>query len=339
MSIPVTMRASRLLAAKTLVVEEVPTPALESTDVLVLVAAVGLCGSDVHFYDHGRVGDLVVEQPLTLGHEASGTIVAVGADVRTSRIGERVAIEPQRHCRFCDYCRTGRYNLCARMRFASAPPVDGAFSEFIAVPTDFAHPIPDTMSFDAAAMAEPLSVAIAAVRKAGVVPGGSVLITGAGPIGIAAVQAARAYGATDIIVSDPLPRRRAAAATYGATETLDPVSDERLPEESVDAFIDASGASGAIVDGLRRLRRGGTAVLVGMGAEEFPLDLFLLQSRELQVVGLFRYVDTWPTAIALIATGSVDVESMVTAGFDLDHVDEAMRRNKDDDVMKLVIRP
>jgi L-iditol 2-dehydrogenase len=337
-NLPITMRAAVLTRAREVSVEEVPVPQMETSDVLVRIASVGLCGSDVHFYEEGRVGDLVVDKPLILGHEASGTIVAVGDDVDEVRVGQRVAIEPQRPCRQCTYCLTGRYNLCERMQFFSAPPIDGAFAEYLAVPADFAYPIDDGISDDAAALIEPLSVAIAAVRKANVVPGSSLLVAGAGPIGILVAQAARAFGATEIVVFDPLEARRIAAARYGATRTVDPLA-EQLDEKSMDAFIDASGVAAAVQAGLRALRPSGRCILVGMGSATIALDVFLVQSRELSVSGLFRYVDTWPTAIALVASGAVELDSLVTERFPLEGVAHAAERNGDAHVMKFVIEP
>jgi L-iditol 2-dehydrogenase len=337
-NVPATMRASVLLGPRMLEVRRVPVPPVGPDDVLVQISAVGVCGSDVHFYEDGRVGDLRVERPLILGHEASGRIVAVGDRVAPERVGERVAIEPQRPCRHCRYCRDGRYKLCEQMQFFSAPPVDGAFAEFLAVPDDFTYPVPDSLSDAAAALLEPLSVAIAAVRAAHVSAGSSLLIAGAGPIGILTAQAARAFGATRIIVSDPLEARRKIASAYGATATLDPAS-EQPQEESVDAFIDASGAAPAVLAGLRALARGGRAILVGMGSPTIALDVFLLQSRELSVQGLFRYVDTWPTAIELAVNGAVDLDSLVTARLPLESVGFALEHNADEQAIKFVIEP
>jgi L-iditol 2-dehydrogenase len=338
MEIPETMRAALLTSARNLVVTTVPVPRLEPFDVLVRITAVGLCGSDVHFFENGRIGDLVVENPLILGHEASGTIVAVGTAVDSRRIGDRVAIEPQRPCGRCHYCLTGRYNLCENIQFFSAPPFDGAFAEYLAVPSNFAYSISDTISDYAAALIEPLSVAIAAVRKANVVPGSSLLVSGAGPIGILVAQAAKAFGAHRIVVSDPLSARRALAMRFGATAVIDPRS-EQVDEKSVHAYIDASGVSSAVEAGLRALRPGSSAILVGMGSPTVPLDVFLLQSRELSVSGLFRYVDTWPTAIALTASGAVELDALVTDVFGLDRLEYAMLHNGDENVMKYIIEP
>ncbi len=338
MNVPGTMRAAVLTRPRTIEIRRVPVPQMLRGDVLVRVASVGLCGSDVHFYEDGRVGDLSVDEPLILGHEASGTIIAAEAEVDSARIGERVAIEPQRPCRRCNYCLTGRYNLCESMQFFSAPPIDGAFAEYIAVPADFAYPIGDRISDDAAALIEPLSVAIAAVRKAEIVPGSRLLITGAGPIGLLVAAAARAFGAVEIIMSDPLAARRGASASHGATRMLDPAI-ESPAEKSVDAFIDASGSSAAVLQGMRSIRPGGRCVLVGMGSPTIPIDVFLLQSRELSVEGLFRYVDTWPTAIALVESGAVELDSLVSEHVPLERLAWAMDHNADADILKFIVQP
>ncbi len=337
-AVPGAMRASFLLSPEVLEVREVPTPVPGEGEVLVQPASVGLCGSDVHFWEKGRIGDLVVEEPLILGHEVAGRIVAVGPGVDESRIGERVAVDPQRPCRRCRYCHDGRYNLCRLVEFPSAPPVHGAFAEYMRAPSDFAFAVPDSVSDHAAALAEPLSVGIAAVRKANVRPGDRVFVAGAGPIGILTAAAAAAYGASMVVVSDPLSSRREIALAHGATAVVDPRTDA-LEDESFDAFIDTSGVAVAITAGLRTLSAGGKGVLVGMGTPSVELDLFLLQSRELQIEGLFRYVNTWQVALDLIASGAVEVESLVSGVFGLDDIDESMRRNSEPGTMKFIIDP
>lgn len=336
-TVPATMRAAFLDGPQRLEVRETTTPRPGPFEVLVAPRAVGLCGSDVHFWQHGRVGDLVVEAPLILGHEVCGVVAAVGEGVDPARIGERVAVDPQRPCRRCGYCLGGRYNLCRDVEFPSAPPVHGAFAGYMVAPADFAFPVPASMTDDEVALLEPLSVGIAAVRKAGVVPGSRVLVTGAGPIGVLTAAAARAFGATEVVVSDPLATRRDVALRHGATTVHDP-GGAPLPQETLDAFVDASGAPAAIEAGIRALRAGGRAVMVGMGSDRIDLDLFRVQSHELRIEGLFRYVDTWPTAIALVNTGRVEVASLVSGTVGLSDLDAAMRRNGDPDVMKLVVR-
>jgi len=339
-TLPETMTASVLTGPKTLTVEQVPLPAAASDEVLVKIAAVGVCGSDTHYYRHGRIGEFVVEGPLILGHECSGTIAAVGSEVSDSRIGERVAIEPQRNCRRCRECRAGRYNLCPYMEFYATPPIDGAFAQYATIRTEFAHRVPDSLSDEAAALLEPLSVAITTMRKAGIVPGSSVLIAGAGPIGIICAQTAKAFGAAEIIVTDLVAERRERALRYGATRVIDPTeTDIATAGLDVNAFVDASGSPRAVSSGIMAVRPAGTAVLVGLGSSEMTLPIEHIQNLEINVTGIFRYTDTWPAAIHLVASGQVDLDSLVTGRFDIDHVDAALESDQDPDSLKSIVYP
>lgn len=338
--LPESMRASVLVAKSTVEVQERPVPDVPLGEVLVEVASVGVCGSDVHYYREMRAGEFVVEQPLVLGHEVSGRIVAVGEGVDASRVGERVAVEPQRPCHVCRQCVAGRYNLCPNMRFYATPPVDGAFTRYVTAPSMFAHALPDGLSDDAGALLEPLSVGIAALRKAGTVPGDRVLVAGAGPIGIIAAQTARAFGAAEVIVSDPVGPRRERALQYGATSVVDPTAEDLVGLDlGVDSFIDASGAAPAITGGIRSVRPAGSVVLVGLGNPELSLPVSVIQDRELTVTGIFRYTNTWPLAIHLVSSGQVDVDSLVTGHYDLEHVGEALDSDRDPSSLKSIVNP
>jgi L-iditol 2-dehydrogenase len=330
------MRAAVLVEPGRIETQERPVPVPGPGDVLIQVSSVGVCGSDTHYYRDGRLGSFVVDAPLVLGHEAAGTIVDVGEGIDRSRIGQRVSIEPQRPDPDSDETRRGHYNLCPHMRFFATPPVDGAFCDFVTIGAAFAHPVPESVSDDAAALCEPLSVGIAAVRKARLGAGSRVLIAGAGPIGIMVAQVARAYGATEIVVSDPDESRRLQAEDFGATAVLDPTS-EPIGELGVDAFIDASGAPAAVVDGIRAVRPAGTVVLVGSGAETMELPTQVIQNRELVLTGVFRYANTWPTAIALVESGRVDLDAMVTAHFPLEKAAEALDSDRTPGSVKSVV--
>lgn len=339
-SLPSTSRSSVLVRQLELTIEQRPLPPVPDLEVLIRVAAVGVCGSDVHYYRHGRIGDFVVESPLVLGHEVSGRIEAVGAGVPTSRIGQRVAIEPQRPCHHCRQCLAGRYNLCSSMEFYATPPIDGAFTEFVSIQAEFAHPIPDTLSDEAGALLEPLSVAIAAMRKARVVPGSRVLIAGAGPIGIICAQTAAAFGAAEVIVSDLVEERRTRALLYGATSVIDPTTqDVAASGLSVDAFIDASGSVRAVDSGIRAVGPAGVAVLVGLGHSTMTLPVEHIQNNEIIVTGVFRYTDTWPAAIHLVSTGRIDLDSLVTGRFDLEQVAQALDSDLDPASLKAIVYP
>jgi L-iditol 2-dehydrogenase len=323
------------------VIEDRPVPEAGPNEVLVRIRSVGVCGSDTHYYDHGRIGSFVVQAPLVLGHEAAGEVAEVGPGVTRLAVGQRVSVEPGVPDMSCRQCLAGRYNLCPNMRFFATPPIDGAFAEYVVVHQAFAHPIPDSIGDDAAALLEPLSVGVWACGKGHVTAGSRVLVTGAGPIGLVAVQTALAFGATEVIVSDVNPARLALAGELGATETVDArersvVDLDRPP----DVLLECSGHPPAISEAIRALDRAGRAVLVGMGGDEVSLPVSVVQERELELTGTFRYANTWPTAIALVASGRVDLERLVTGTYRLDQVEEALTAGRRDlRTVKTVVHP
>lgn len=335
-----TMNASVLVEKHVIESRQVPLPELQPDQVLVRIAAVGVCGSDVHYYHEGRIGDFVVESPLILGHEASGTITQVGSNVSTARIGERVSIEPQRACRVCEQCKHGRYNLCPFIEFYATPPIDGAFAEFQVIQADYAFPIPDSMSFEAAALCEPLSVGIWSNQKAATGPGSRILIAGAGPIGIIVAQVARAFGASEIVMTDLAAERREVALRFGATRVINPAAEDVASLGlDVDAFIDASGAAPAVRAGIMAVKPAGRVVLVGMGGDDVPLPVSRIQNREIVLTGVFRYANTWPLAIELASSGRVDLDSLVTGRFGLDDVEQALEAARNPSTLKALVLP
>ena len=335
------MLASVLRAVNDIGLEERPVPTLGPRDVLVQLTAVGVCGSDVHYFEHGRIGNHVVREPLVLGHEPAGRVVAVGEHVSEREVGQRVSIEPGVPCLSCEQCLTGRYNLCPRMRFLATPPIDGAFCEYIAVLETFAHPVPDHISDDAAAMLEPLSVGIWACRKGRVGPRTNVLVNGAGPVGLLAAQTALAFGATEVVVADVNQDRLQLAARLGATTTID-VAVTTLADSDIEphVLLECSGHPEATAAAIRMLAPAGRAVLVGMGADVLPLPLAHVQDRELEVVGIFRYANTWPTAIQLAASGRVALDPLVTGHYPLSAVRAALTASSTDPTtVKVVVIP
>ena len=325
------MRAAVLHAPGDLRLEERAMPEPGPREVLVRVGAVGVCGSDVHYYEHGRIGPHVVREPLVLGHESAGRVVALGPGASRHAVGDRVALEPGVPCGRCRECRAGRYNLCRDVEFFGTPPVDGAFADYVAIHEDFAFALPDSVGDEAGALMEPLSVAVWACQKAGVRPGMAVLVAGAGPIGLLAVQAARAFGATSVAVSEVNPHRLALAERMGATREVG----------EADALIECSGHPDALRAGIAALRPAGTAVLVGMGPEEDAvLPVSLIQNRELWLTGTFRYANTYPTAIALAAARKVDLEAIVTGRFGLEDAERALRAGREDPAaVKAMVMP
>jgi L-iditol 2-dehydrogenase len=333
------MRAAVLYAPGEVRLEERVRPEPGPREVLVEIGAVGVCGSDVHYYEHGRIGQHVVRSPLVLGHEASGRVVALGPGASRHRVGDRVALEPGVPCGACRECRSGRYNLCRDVRFLGTPPIDGAFTDQVAIHEDFAFPLPGSVSDEAGALIEPLAVGLWACRKANVGAGDRVLVTGAGPIGLLALQAARACGATELAITDVNQRRLELAARLGATRTIDVA--RASVEGEYDALLECSGSTTALVDGLAALRPAGTAVAVGMGPDEdATLPLALLQTRELWLTGTFRYAGVYPAAIALAAAGRVDLEALVTGRFGLEETESALRAGREDpDAVKAMVLP
>lgn len=337
---PRSMRVNVLAATGVMKLEQRDVPRPAGGQVLVKVGSVGICGSDVHYYRHGRIADYVVHKPLILGHEAGGVIVAVGDRVAADRIGQRVALEPGVPCRQCRECKHGRYNLCRQVRFFATPPVDGTFCEYVVIAADFAHPVPDSITDDGAGLIEPLSVGVWACSKAQVGVGSRVLVSGAGPIGLMTVQVARAAGATQIVVTDIAQARLTTAIRYGATDVVNATTtDAATAGFEVDAFIDCSGAESAVQAGIRAVRPAGRVVLVGMGADSISLPLGLIQGRELTITGTFRYANTYPTAIALAASGAVDLDSMVTDHYRLEEAEAALQQAEDPTAIKIIVRP
>jgi L-iditol 2-dehydrogenase len=332
-------RAAVLHAPGDVRVEERPIPEPGPHDVLVEIAAVGVCGSDVHYYEHGRIGPRVVRAPHVLGHESAGRVIATGERVTRHASGDRVALEPGVPCGRCRECRTGAYNLCRDVRFLGAPPTDGAFTRYLALHEDFAHALPDAVSDEEGALMEPLSVALWACEKAGVSAGDRVLVTGAGPIGLLVTQVARARGAVEIVVTDVNERRLQLAGAMGATHTVGAGRGGRVGE--ADALIECSGHPQALRDGIAALRPAGTAVLVGMGGDaQSSVPLSLIQAREIWLTGTFRYAGTYPAAIALAASGAVDLAAIITGHFGLDEVGAALRAGREDpQSVKPIVNP
>ncbi len=315
-------------------------PALGEHDVLVEVRSVGVCGSDVHYYEHGRIGSFVIEQPLVLGHEVCGVVVDCGAQARKRHAGQRVALEPGVPCGRCSECRHGSYNLCGEIRFYATPPVDGAFARYVATHEDYAFPLPDELSDDAGALLEPLSVGIWACRKGGVGLGSRVLVTGAGPIGNLSMQAARAAGATTVAVADVNLERLERAAQLGATRTIDLIERQLTSQDGpFDVLLECTGDESLTGQAILALRPAGTAVLVGMGPGlEARIPVAALQAREITLLGTFRYANTYPAAIALAASGRVDLDALVDARFPLEEVDRALSANRENPpLMKVMV--
>lgn len=315
---------------------ERPEPA--SDEVLVRMRNVGICGSDVHYWEHGRIGDFVVEDDIILGHESAGEIVAVGDRVTDLAVGESVTIEPNVPCRRCESCKQGNYHLCDDIEFMATPPHDGAFTEYVAWPADFVYELPESVSVREGALCEPISVCLNACRRGGVGVGDTVLVTGGGPIGQISMQVANAFGAEEVILTDIVPEKLDRAEEYGAAHTVNVAERDLEPEiesytdgTGVDCVIEASGAEPAISSTLDVVRRGGTVVLLGMPIDgEIPLDTLEIISNEIDVHGSFRFRNTYTDAISLLERGRIDVEGIIDFSESLGDVGEAFEAVRSD---------
>jgi L-iditol 2-dehydrogenase len=312
-------------------IEDRPVQEPAFGEVLVEIAAVGICGSDVHYYEHGRIGDYVIRQPMIIGHESAGTVVDVADGVSPDRIGEMVALEPGVPCRRCPQCLSGRYNLCPEVSFFATPPVDGSISRFVVIDAAFAHPVPAGLNAEQAAMAEPVSVGIWAARRCGVTGGDRVLVTGAGPIGLLAAQIARALGADTPVIADVSEARLSRARDLGL-RVVHPSTGHpgTAPSEEFDVLLECSGAPAALTSGMRQLARAGRVALVGMGADSVALDVPLVQGRELSITGVFRYANTYPLALQLINSGVVNVTDVITHRFPIEETERALTIGRTD---------
>ncbi|HEX5415427.1 MAG TPA: NAD(P)-dependent alcohol dehydrogenase [Chloroflexota bacterium] len=315
-------------------------------EVVVAPSVVGICGSDLHLYQDGHIGDSVVEAPLVLGHEAAGRIVAVGERVSTLNVGDRVIVEPGLACGQCRLCRRGRYNLCPNVRFLGIPPSDGLMATRATVPARWTYRLPDHLSDAEGAMIEPFAVGLQAAHEANVQPGDVVAILGAGPIGLMVLQAAKVRGAGAIVSIDLSDRALEAAKQLGATAVVNPRRDDPkqvlqdLTGEGADIVVEAVGASATIRQTLDLARRGGIVTLVGISSEPtVPLNVNHIVRRGIHVRSSFRYANQHPVALALVASGKVDLRAPITHRFPLARVADAfayIEQNKNEVVKGIV---
>ena len=304
---------------------EAPMPKMGPDDVLIKVQSVGVCGSDLHYYRSGAIGDFKVEFPFVLGHEAAGIVEDVGENVTTLKKGERVCMEPGVPCMKCEECLSGHYNLCKDVRFWATPPYDGVLSEYVAHPAAFTFKIPDNMSFTEGALVEPLAIGLHACNMGGVKLGQTVAIMGAGCIGLVTLLAAKAYGATRIIVGDVLDKRLDKARELGAiavnTKEEDFVAKvmELTEGRGADVCIDCAGFSATVDSCLSCAKSAGMVIIVGLGQDRVDgFNTSVMSTKELTVKSIFRYRNLYPTAINAIADGRIDVESIVSHRFTFD---------------------
>lgn len=347
--IPKKMKAAVLNRTFDIELKELDVPQIGADEVLVKVIAVGVCGSDVHYYEYGKIGPYVVEEPIILGHECAGIVVDTGKEVSRFKKGDRVAVEPGVTCGRCEYCKEGRYNLCPKVEFLATPPVDGAFVQYIKHREDFLYPIPDHLSFEAASLNEPFSVGIHAAKRADLRPGSSVAIMGMGPIGLMAVVAAKTFGASNIIVADLEENRLEAAKNLGASHVInikeeDP--EKRIKELTFDGGVDVAfetaGHPAALKSALSSVKRGGKLAIVGLPPQdEVGVNVPFISSNEIDIFGVFRYANTYPEGIEFLSSDIADVESLITDHYPLQETKLALEqaRTSKSESLKVIVYP
>lgn len=341
-------KAAYMHGTNNMIMKEIPVPTPGENEVLIKVDVVGICGSDMHYYQHGRIGDFVVEGDFILGHECAGEVVGAGAGVKKLKTGDRVALEPGKTCGKCKYCKAGRYNLCPDVEFFATPPYHGVFTNYVTHPEDMCFKLPDHVSNLEGALVEPLAVGLHASGMGEVKLGDVVVIFGAGCIGLVTLLSCKARGASKIYVVDLLENRLETARRLGATEAINARecnAVEKIAEltmgQGADVVIETAGSGITIKQTADVVSRGGTIVLVGMTAQdETSFNFMKLMGKEGNLKTIFRYRNLYPVAINAIASGSIDVKSIVSHEFDFDHVKEAFDfvSSNAKDVVKAVIR-
>jgi L-idonate 5-dehydrogenase len=330
-----TASAATLFGPEDLRMTERPLGPLATGMVRIAFGAGGVCGSDMHYFRHARTGDFVVTSPLVLGHEIAGTVTGINASAPGLKVGDRVAINPSRWCGTCQYCRSNRPNLCENIYFmgsaSKTPHMQGGFASFFdAIPSQCVR-VPDHVSFQAAALSEPLAVCLHAVARAGDVKGLRGLVLGAGPIGLLTMLAAKRAGLAAMAVADIAAAPLAFAARLGADETINTAQDPdalaasalRMP---IDMVFEASGTPAGLSSAIMAVRRGGTVVQIGnLPGGSFPVPANAVMAKELTLVGTFRFGHEFDEAVALIASGSIDVEQIISAERPLSAAPAALR--------------
>ncbi|HZJ57902.1 MAG TPA: alcohol dehydrogenase catalytic domain-containing protein [Clostridia bacterium] len=304
---------------------EFPIPKPAGGELLVEIRANGICGSDVQFFKEGRLGNFEVTVPYIPGHEASGVVVGTGPDVKHFKEGDKVVVEPGFPCGRCPFCKTGRYNLCPDVIFLSAPPINGTFCDYITMPESFAHPIPEGMSFEKAAVAEPAAVAVHAVNCAKYANGAHGVIIGTGPIGLLTLQAFKAAGGGQVTCVDLDAKRLQAAKKLGADRVIN-LKDEDMPMDIGDVVFETAGSTEATAGLFSVARVGGTVVQVGWPGDNIVnMNIASFIEKELRYLGVNRYANAFPTAIQWLADGRISTDGIITHRFPLSRGPEAFR--------------
>lgn len=325
---------------------DIPIP--KDNEVLVKLEYVGICGSDLHYYENGAIGDYVVKPPFVLGHEPGGTVVEVGKDVKHLKVGDRVALEPGKTCGHCEFCKTGKYNLCPDVVFFATPPVDGVFQEYVAHEADLCFKLPENVSTMEGALIEPLAVGFHAAMQGGAHAGQTAVVMGAGCIGLVTMMALKAMGVSKVYVADIMKKRLEKALELGADGVIDASKTDTAEEvmkltggSGCDLAIETAGTQITTTQAIHMTKKGATIVLVGYSKSgEMILPMSLALDKELTFKTVFRYRHIYPMAIEAVAAGRVNLKGIVTDIFSLAEAQKAMDYsvNNKADIVKAVIK-
>ncbi len=342
------MKTAVMLGIGKMGFEERDIPKVKDNEVLVKLEYVGICGSDLHYYETGAIGDYVVKPPFVLGHEPGGTVVETGKNVRHLKVGDRVALEPGKTCGHCEFCRTGRYNLCPDVVFFATPPVDGVFQEYVAHEADLCFKLPDNVSTLEGALIEPLAVGFHAAIQGDAHLGQKAVVMGAGCIGLVSMMALKARGVSEVYIVDIMEKRLEKALELGADKAINGAREsveDRIREltdgKGADLVIETAGTEITTRQAVSIAKKGSNIVLVGYSKTgKMTLPMSLVLDKELTFKTVFRYRHIYPMAIKAVSQGKVNLKGIVTDIFDLDDVQKAMDYsvNNKADIVKAVIR-
>ena len=342
------MKVAVMLGIGKMGFEERDIPQPKDDEVLVKLEYVGICGSDLHYYESGAIGDYVVKPPFVLGHEPGGTVVEVGKNVTHLKVGDRVALEPGKTCGHCEFCKTGRYNLCPDVVFFATPPVDGVFQEYVAHEAGLCFKLPDNVSTMEGALIEPLAVGFHAARQGGAQAGQVAVVTGAGCIGLVSMMALKAMGVSKVYSVDVMDKRLDKALELGADGVINGSREDAVKKVmeltggmGCDLVIETAGTEITTRQAVQMTKKGSTIVLVGYSKTgEIKMPISLALDKELTFKTVFRYRHIYPMAIDAVASGRVNLKGIVTNEFALDDIQEAMDEsvNNKADIVKAVVK-
>ncbi|KAF5303277.1 hypothetical protein FQA39_LY10016 [Lamprigera yunnana] len=325
--------------------EQTPIPTPKDDEVLLKMEAVGICGTDLHVLNQGTIGSYIVETPLVMGHEGSATIEKIGKNVKHLKLGDRVAIEPLVGCRRCNYCRSGRYNLCPKVERVSS----GRLVRHYVHDSDTCFKLPEHVTLEEGALLEPLSVSVHACKRGAISFGDNVLVLGAGPIGLLALQVAKAFGASKVVITDivqwKLDVAKSLGADYAVLGKVDDSEDD-IVKKIVDVLgtnptksIDCVGIERTTRVAIKATISGGMVVLVGVGDDEIKIPSTDMLLREIDIRGVMGYANDYPTSIELVASGKVNVKSLITHHFKIEDIHKAFHvaKNGEGNPIKILI--